>query len=102
MARWMLVQEDMNWFEVELRQEGNDCIIHIFKKNKDIEAKLVKENEMTKVKQFQDVITDEYIEVVDFKEMDRFFEENKVIFKNRKGLHNEVRRYIDFSLKKVK
>jgi len=39
------------------------------------------------------------IDLVDFNEMDRFFEQNMVIFKNRQGLHKEVRRYIDFSLK---
>ncbi len=54
---------------------------------------------MTKVIRVKDKVTGDYLDLVDFNEMDRFFEDNRVIFKNRVGLHKEVRKYIDFSLK---
>ncbi|MCD8568973.1 MAG: hypothetical protein LRY50_11830 [Geovibrio sp.] len=72
--------------------------VHIYKKKKDLECSLTAKNETTKVYRLKDMITDEIYDLVDFAEMDRMFEENKIIFRNRRGLHKEVRRYIDFSL----
>jgi len=97
--RWMLVYEDMTWQEVDINCEDNGCEVYIYKNKKKVKAKKVKENDTTKVFRLKDKVTGDLLDIVDFNEMDRFFEENKVIFKNRVGLHKEVRRYIDFSLK---
>jgi len=97
--RWMVVYEDMTWYEVDFNCESDLCEVYIYKDKKKIKAKKIKENEITKVIRMKDKVTGDYIDLVDFNEMDRFFESNKVIFKNRVGLHKEVRRYIDFSLK---
>ncbi|WP_265822340.1 hypothetical protein [Geovibrio ferrireducens] len=96
--RWMLVREDMTWDEVRPEEKGGVFHIHIYKKKKDLECSLAAKNETTKVYRLKDMITDEIYDLVDFAEMDRMFEENKIIFRNRRGLHKEVRRYIDFSL----
>jgi len=97
--RWMVVYEDMRWFEVDLRCESDICELYIYKDKKKLKVKKVKENDNTKVIRVKDRMSGDMLDIVDFNEMDRFFEENKVIFKNRVGLHKEVRRYIDFSLK---
>jgi len=97
--RWMLVNEDMTWFEVNIECAESQCELYIYKDKKKIKAKKVKENDMTSVIRVKDKVTGDYLDIVDFNAMDRFFEENNVIFKNRVGLHKEVRRYIDFSLK---
>jgi hypothetical protein len=97
--RWMIVYEDMNWYEVDIKCEEDNCEVYIYKSKKRIKAKKVKENDTTRVIRMKDRMTGDDIDLVDFNTMDRFFEDNKVIFKNRVGLHKEVRRYIDFSLK---
>jgi hypothetical protein len=97
--RWMLVYEDMTWFEVDVNCEESQCEVYVYKDKKKLKTKKIKENEMTKVMRVKDKVTGDYMDIVDFNEMDRFFENNNVIFKNRVGLHKEVRRYIDFSLK---
>ncbi|PLX68250.1 MAG: hypothetical protein C0602_08670 [Denitrovibrio sp.] len=97
--RWMLVYEDMTWYEVDVNCSDDLCEIFIYKDKKKIKAKKIKSNDMTKVLRVKDKVTGDYLDLVDFNVMDSFFEENKVIFKNRVGLHKEVRRYIDFSLK---
>ncbi|MGD9807010.1 MAG: hypothetical protein AB7E76_04145 [Deferribacterales bacterium] len=97
--RWMLVHEDMTWHEVNVNCDDSICEVFVFKSKKKIKANKVKENDITKVLRLKDKVTGDLLDVVDFNEMDKFFEENNVIFKNRVGLHKEVRRYIDFSLK---
>lgn len=95
----MLVYEDMTWYEVDVNCDDDQCEVFLYKDKKKIKAKKIKSNDMTKVLRVKDKVTGDYLEIVDFNEMDRFFENNNVIFKNRVGLHKEVRRYIDFSLK---
>ncbi|WP_052293505.1 hypothetical protein ACMC5R_08070 [Deferribacteres bacterium DY0037] len=95
----MLVSEDMTWQEVDLHCEPENCEVYVYKDKKKIQGRKIKENDVTKVVRVKDKVTGDYMDIVDFNEMDRFFELNKVIFKNRVGLHKEVRRYIDFSLK---
>ena len=97
--RWMLVYEDMTWYEVDVQCESDKCEVYLYKDKRKIKASKVKENETTKVIRVKDRVTGDYLDIVDFNEMDRFFETNNIIFKNRVGLHKEVRRYIDFSLK---
>jgi len=97
--RWMLVYEDMTWYEVDVNCNDDLCEVFIYKDKKKIKAKKIKANDMTKVLRVKDKVTGDYLDIVDFNAMDKFFEENRVIFKNRVGLHKEVRRYIDFSLK---
>ena len=96
--RLMLVREDMTWDEVRFEKQGSTYLIHIYKKRKDLDCELVSANEATSVYRFKDSITDEIYDVVDFTAMDKMFEDNGIIFRNRAGLHKEVRRYIDFSL----
>jgi len=95
----MIVYEDMNWYEVDITCEESTCEVYIYKTKKKLKAKKIKENDMTRVIRMTDRMTGDNIDLVDFNTMDKFFEDNNVIFKNRKGLHKEVRRYIDFSLK---
>jgi len=97
--RWMLVYEDMTWQEVDISCDDSQCEVYIYKNRKKIKGKKIKENETTRVLRMKDRVTGDLLDIVDFNEMDRFFEDNNVIFKNRVGLHKEVRRYIDFSLK---
>lgn len=96
--RWMLVHEDMTWDQVRLQKDGETYLVHIYKKRRDLECTQVAYNEVTKVLRLKDDVTDEIYDVVDFSEMDKMFEANGIIFRNRRGLHKEVRRYIDFSL----
>lgn len=97
--KWMIVYEDMTWYEVDLNCTEDLCEVYIYKDRKRINTKKIKQNDMTGVVRVKDKVTGDILDIVDFNEMDRFFENNKVIFKNRVGLHKEVRRYIDFSLK---
>ena len=97
--RWMAVFEDMNWYDAKLDCDGDACEMYIYKQNRKMKVKKLKENDFTKVIRLQDKMTGDIIDLVDFNEMDSFFEKNTIIFKNRVGLHKEVRRYIDFSLK---
>lgn len=97
--RWMVVYEDMTWYEVSVQCEADKCEVYVYRDKKKIKAAKVKENETTKVMRLKDRLTGDFLDLVDFNEMDRFFENNNIIFKNRVGLHKEVRRYIDFSLK---
>ena len=95
----MVVYEDMTWYEVDVNCASDTCEVFIYKDKKKVKGKKIKENEMTKVIRMKDKVTGDYLDLVDFNHMDKFFEDNKVIFKNRVGLHKEVRKYIDFSLK---
>lgn len=98
--RWMVVHEDMTWDEVDFKNDETSAKLYFFKKKQEAEVKIVKENEFTKVFKLKDLVTQENYELVDFKEFDKFLENNKIIFANRRGLHKELRRYINFSLKK--
>ncbi|WP_022850961.1 hypothetical protein [Limisalsivibrio acetivorans] len=96
--RWMLVREDMTWDEVKFEINGEECSVFLPKKRKEMDCIIEKSNEVSKVYRVRDDMTDEIYDIVDFSEMDKMFEENGIIFRNRRGLHNEVRRYIDFSI----
>jgi hypothetical protein len=98
-ARWMLVNEDMTWQEVDISCAGEGCDVYVYKNKKKLKFSKICENSHTKVFRLKDKVTGDIYDVVDFNEMDSFFEKNKVIFKNRSGLHREIRRYIDLSLK---
>ncbi|MGE4319313.1 MAG: hypothetical protein AB7E96_10485 [Deferribacterales bacterium] len=97
--RWMAVFEDMTWYDAKLDCEGDTCEMYLYTNKKKIKVKKLKQNDFTKVIRVEDRMSGDIIDLVDFNEMDRFFEQNTIIFKNRVGLHKEVRRYIDFSLK---
>jgi hypothetical protein len=96
--RWMLVREDMTWDEVRFDPECVKCGVFLYKKKKDMECEVIASNAVTRVYRVKDAMTEEVFDIVDFTEMDRMFEDNGIIFRNRRGLHKEVRRYIDFSL----
>lgn len=97
--RWMAVYPDMTWYDARLDCDGDNCDLYIYNKKQTVKTKKLKENNFTKVIRLEDRMSGDTIDLVDFNEMDKFFEENTIIFKNRVGLHKEVRRYIDFSLK---
>ena len=85
------------WKEISItKRDGNNIGIHIKKENKEIEAQIIKENNDTKVIEL--LCNDKIYYIVDFFVLNRFFEDNNIIFANRVGLHKEIRRYIYFSL----
>ncbi|KAA0258214.1 hypothetical protein FHQ18_07425 [Deferribacter autotrophicus] len=98
MERWMAVFDNMRFEEVSFNKLNDGNIEITFLKRREIHTgKIVKENSFTKVLKIE---TDDGLEfaVVDFHEMDSFFENNNILFQNRKGLHKEIKRYIEFSL----
>lgn len=100
MAKWMIVHPNMRWEVIKFeRLDNNKIQIKLMKDKISIEGMIDAENDFTKVLR---VILDEddsKVYVVDFDEIDKFFEENKINFKNRRGLRKEVRRYVEFSIK---
>jgi hypothetical protein len=100
--KWMLIdnieKEDfLTWEEASLSDRDNNNIdIFIKKKNRHINAKIIKKNNQTKVMELQ-LNNDETFYLVDFLVLDKFFEDNHIIFANRTGLHKEIRRYIYYS-----
>lgn len=97
MSKWMVVYKNMRWEEIDFVRDKSDINITLLKKDQIIKGKVVKENDFTKV--IRVALNDgREVDLADFAEIDNFFEKNSIIFKNRKGLHNEIRRYIDFSL----
>jgi hypothetical protein len=95
--RWMIVYDDMQFDDVNFKIESGGIEIEILKKGMMLKGKIEKQNEFTKVYQ---IATDDFgtIYLVDMQSIDKHFEENTIIFKNRRGLHREIKRYIDFSL----
>jgi hypothetical protein len=99
MAKWMIIHPNMRWDIIKFEKlEDNRIRIKLLKEKKFIEGKIEAENEFTKVMR---VILDEdnkKVHLADFDEIDKFFEENMINFKNRRGLRKEIRRYVEFSL----
>ncbi|WP_148223207.1 hypothetical protein [Calditerrivibrio nitroreducens] len=97
MSRWMIVYKNMRWDEIDFNVDNQDIQIKILRKNEALKGKIVKQNDFTKV--YRVALNDgREVDIADFDEIDNFFEKNTIIFKNRTGLHREIRRYIDYSL----
>jgi len=97
MSRWMIVYKNMRWDEIDFQVDNQDIQIKILRKNEALKGKIVKQNDFTKV--YRVALNDgREVDIADFDEIDNFFEKNTIIFKNRTGLHREIRRYIDYSL----
>ncbi|MGA1846632.1 hypothetical protein [Deferribacter abyssi] len=98
MEKWMAVFDDMRFEDVSFSREDDNVVeITFLKRRRMCTGKIIKENSFTKVLK---ILTDDGVEfaIVDFYEMDLFFEKNNILFQNRKGLHKEIKRYIEFSL----
>jgi hypothetical protein len=102
MAKWMMIQPNMRWEEVKFeRDEENNLKIKMVRNKKLYTGKIQEENDFTKVMR---VILDnneenmKKVHIVDFDEVDKYFEEAGVNFRNRRGLRKEIRRYMEFSL----
>lgn len=97
MERWMIIFSNMRWDDITFDVKGDNININIVKQNLHLEGKIKKYNEFSKVYEveLQDA---RIVHIVDMNEIDKHFENNTIIFKNRKGLHNEIKRYIQFSL----
>jgi hypothetical protein len=101
--KWMLLKDNngvnfLTWKEVSPSDiDNNNMDIFIRKENKHIMAKVIKKNKQTKVIELQ-LNDNEIFYLVDFLVLDKFFEDNHIIFANRIGLHKEIRRYIYYSL----
>lgn len=101
--KWMLLKDNnggnfLTWKEVSPSDiDNNNMDILIRKENKHIMAKVIKKNKQTKVIELQ-LNDNEIFYLVDFLVLDKFFEDNHIIFANRIGLHKEIRRYIYYSL----
>lgn len=97
MSRWMIVYKNMRWEEVEFNIDGETINIKLLRKGEFLKGRVIKNNDITKV--YRVALNDgREVDIADFDEIDSFFEKNTVIFKNRTGLHREIRRYIDYSL----
>ncbi|MGB9731800.1 MULTISPECIES: hypothetical protein [Calditerrivibrio] len=97
MSRWMIVYKNMRWDEIEFQVDEQEIQIKVLRKNEALKGKIVKQNDFTKV--YRVTLNDgREVDIADFDEIDNFFEKNTIIFKNRTGLHREIRRYIDYSL----
>jgi len=93
----MIVYKNMRWDEIDFQVDNQDIQIKILRKNEALKGKIVKQNDFTKV--YRVALNDgREVDIADFDEIDNFFEKNTIIFKNRTGLHREIRRYIDYSL----
>ena len=85
------------WKEISItKRDGNNIGIHVKKDNKEVVAQIIKENNDTKVIEL--LCNDKIYYIVDFFVLNKFFEDNNIIFANRVGLHKEIRRYIYYSL----
>jgi len=94
----MAVFDDMRFEDVKFNIIDDLKIEVLFlKRRKKMNGTVLKFNDFTKVYK---VSLDDGTEfaIVDFHEMDAFFENNNILFQNRKGLHKEIKRYIEFSL----
>ena len=102
MAKWMMIQPNMRWEEVKFeRKENNKISIKIVRNRKIFTGQIVAENEFTKVIRVMLDKNDtnmKKIHIIDFEEVDKYFEEAGVNFKNRRGLRKEIRRYMEFSI----
>jgi len=97
MSRWMIVYKNMRWEEIDFSTSSDIINIKLLRKNESLNGRITKYNDFTKV--YRVILSDgREVDIADFAEIDNFFESNKIIFKNRTGLHKEIRRYIDFSL----
>ncbi len=95
--KWMAVFPDMNWYEASFEKNGDYINITLLKIEKDLHGKITGENDETKVIRVT-LDSGEQVDLADFNVIDQFFESNNIIFQNRKGLHREIRRYLDFSI----
>lgn len=96
-SKWMAVFPNMTWYEADFEKNGRSVDITLLKSNEKLKGEITAENNETKVMRV--VLSDGcQIDLADFNVIDDFFESNNINFKNRKGLHREIRRYIDFSI----
>jgi len=96
-SKWMAVFPNMNWYEADFEKNGKVVNITLLKSDEKLKGDITAENNETKV--IRVALEDgRQIDLTDFNVIDDFFENNRINFKNRKGLHNEIRRYIDFSI----
>lgn len=85
------------WKEISITQrDENNISIHIIKDNKEVVTQIIRENNDTKVIEL--LLDDRIYYIVDFFILNKFFEDNNIIFANRVGLHKEIKRYIYYSL----
>lgn len=95
----MIIHPNMRWEVIKYEKlEDNRISINLLKQKKTVEGRVDAENDFTKViRVFLDE-EDTKVHLADFDEIDKFFEENSINFRNRRGLRKEVRRYVEFSL----
>lgn len=99
MAKWMVIHPNMRWDDINITSEEDGDIVFKVRRSKEImTGKVIKSNDFTKVKRVILEPDDIKVHLADFDEIDKFFEENQVNFRNRRGLRKEIRRYVDFSL----
>ena len=97
MSRWMVVYGNMRWEDVSFEENGGNISIKVLKSGVCLEGKVKRCNDYTN--DYEVLLEDSrLVNIIDMQLVDDHFERNKVIFKNRVGLHKEIRRYIDFSL----
>ena len=77
--------------------DNNNIDIFIKNKKEHMIAKVIKKNNQTKVIELL-INNSKTFYLIDFLVLDKFFEDNHIIFANRTGLHKEIRRYIYYSL----
>ena len=95
--KWMAVFPNMNWYEADFEKKGKSVNITLLKSDEKLRGEIAAENDETKV--IRVALEDgRQVDLADFNVIDDFFENNHINFKNRKGLHREIRRYIDFSI----
>lgn len=93
----MIVYGNMRWEDISFDENGGSISIRILKSELLLKGKVKKYNDYTKV--YEVLLQDgRVVNIIDMNKIDKHFEEHTVIFKNRVGLHREVKRYIDFSL----
>lgn len=97
MSRWMIVYGNMRWEDISFDEKKTDIFIKVLKSGVRFEGKIKKYNDYTKV--YEVLLKDgRTVNIIDMQAIDKHFEEHNIIFKNRVGLHREIKRYIDFSL----
>lgn len=97
MSRWMIVYGNMRWEDISFDEKKTDIFVKILKSGVYFEGRIKKYNDYTKV--YEVLLKDgRTVNIIDMQAIDKYFEENNIIFKNRVGLHREIKRYIDFSL----
>lgn len=99
MAKWMIIHPNMRWEDINItNQEDGDIVFRVRRTKETMTGKVIKENDFTKVKRVILEPDETKVHLVDFDEIDKYFEENMVNFRNRRGLRKEIRRYVEFSL----